>query len=222
MSNALIIADTHLPFVHREYLGFCKETQRRYGCTNVCHVGDVVDNHAISFHDPDPNGMSPAEELRLVRKELKRWFRAFPKVKAAIGNHDELHRRKAYRDGIPDGFLKSFKDAFEAPAGWQFGFEWRFGNWRLIHGTGTSGHDAAFKSAISGRISTAQGHIHTAAGVKFHASNKDIIWGMQVACGIDRKAYAFNYGRDFKDKPVLGCGVVLENGRIPMFVPMPM
>jgi hypothetical protein len=43
-----------------------------------------------------------------------------------------------------------------------------------------------------------------------------------VACGIDRKAYAFNYGRDFKDKPVLGCGVVLENGRIPMFVPMPM
>jgi hypothetical protein len=66
----------------------------------------------------------------------------------------------------------------------------------------------------------AQGHIHTAGGVKFHASPKDIIWGLQVGCGIDRKSYAFQYGRDFKDKPILGCGVVLENGRVPVFEPM--
>lgn len=224
--NTLIIGDTHEWFTHPDYLDFCKTTERKYDCKQVCHVGDIVDNHAISFHDHDPNGLSPAEELFRTRKRLKRWFRAFPRAKVAIGNHDEMHRRKAYHHGVPDGFLKSFAEAFECPAGWQFAFEWRFGEgkhrWRMIHGTGTNGNDAAFRSAMHGRISTVQGHIHTAAGVKFHASNKDIIWGLQVGCGIDRKAYAFNYGRDFKDKPILGCGVVLENGRIPLFEPMPL
>jgi len=226
MSNHIIIGDLHEPFTHRDYLAFCRETQRRYDCRRVTFIGDIADNHAISFHDHDPNGMSPAEELRILRLRLKKWFRAFPVADVCIGNHDELHRRKAYRDGIPDGFLKSFSEAMEAPDGWRFAFEWRYGKggvpWRTRHGTGTSGHDAAFKSAISGRISTASGHVHTSAGVKFHASDKDIIWGMQVACGIDRKAYAFNYGRDFSDKPILGCGVVLENGRVPLFVPMPL
>lgn len=220
--NTLIVADTHLPFTHRDYLDFCRDTYREYGCGRACHVGDIVDNHAISFHDHDPEGLSPKEELELCRKRLLPWFRAFPELYCAIGNHDELHRRKAFSDGIPTGYLKSFAEAYETPRGWRFAFEHRFGSWRLIHGTGTSGHDAAFKSAMSGRISTAQGHIHTAAGVKFHASTTDILWGMQVGCGIDRKSYAFRYGRDFKDKPILGCGVVAENGRIPLFVPMPL
>jgi hypothetical protein len=218
--NTLIIGDTHLPFTHRHYLDFCVDTAKAYGCKRICHVGDSVDHHATSFHDADPNGRSAGDELAFAKKALKPWFKAFPRVYSAIGNHDALIQRQAYAHGVPDGFLKSFKQAYDAPAGWRFSFEWRFGNWRLTHGTGTSGHDAAFKSAVRARISTAQGHIHTAAGVKFHASNADIIWGLQVACGIDRRAYAFNYGRDFLDKPILGCGVVLEGGRIPLFVPM--
>ena len=218
--NTLIIGDTHLPFTHRDYLAFCRHTADKYRIKRVCHVGDIVDNHAISFHDHDPNGMSPEAELLAARKELKRWVKAFPNVHCAIGNHDELGRRKAYTHGLPSQYLRSFSQVLDLPASWRFQFEWRFGNWRMTHGTGSSGHDAAFKQAVSSRISTAQGHIHTAAGVKFHASSKDILWGLQVACGIDRKAYAYNYGRDFKDKPILGCGVVLDNGRVPLFEPM--
>jgi len=220
--NTLIIADTHIPFVHPHYLAFCKQVERAYRIKRVTHVGDIVDNHAISFHDHDPNGWSAGDELRAARKELRRWTRAFPHVMACVGNHDELGRRKAYAHGIPETYFKSFNAIYGMPATWRVRFEWRFGNWRLKHGTGSSGHDGAFKQAVSGRISTAQGHTHTAAGVKHHASSKDLIWGMQVGCGIDRKAYAFNYGRDFTDKPVLGCGVVLENGTLPLFVPMPM
>jgi hypothetical protein len=220
--NTLIIGDTHLPFTHRHYLAFCHQTRVHYGCKRVVHIGDLVDNHAISFHDHDPDGLSAGAELELVRKELKGWFKAFPKVDVCIGNHDELHRRKAFADGVPAGFLKSFAQAFETPPGWRFDFEYDYGNWRAIHGTGTSGHDAAFKSAMSGRISTASGHVHTAAGIKHHASSRDIIWGMQVGNGIDRKAYAYSYGRDFKDKPIISCGVVLENGTLPLVIPMPM
>jgi hypothetical protein len=42
---------------------------------------------------------------------------------------------------------------------------------------------------------------------------------MQVGCGIDNDAYAFHYGRQFPKKPVLGCGVVLDKGRVPLVIP---
>lgn len=220
--NTLVIGDTHLPFTHRDYLAFCRHVQAHYKCKRVTHVGDIVDNHAISFHDQDPDGHAGGAELKIARKELVRWIKAFPRVDCAIGNHDALAARKAYSNGLPAAYLKSFGEVLGTPAGWRYNFSWKYGNWRLSHGTGSSGHDAAFKVSVSARISTAQGHIHTAAGVKYHASDKDILWGMQVGCGLDRKAYAFNYGRDFKDKPILGCGVVLENGTLPLFIPMPM
>lgn len=218
----LLIADTHLPFTKRGYLEWLRHVHNVYRCKRVTHIGDLVDNHSISFHDKDPNGMSPEAELMAARKQLARYVKAFPVVDCCIGNHDELGRRKLYAHGIPSQYIRSFNDVFELPKAWKFAFEHRYGNWRAIHGTGGSGHDNAFKQAISGRISTAAGHVHTAAGVKYHASSKDIIWGMQVGCALDHKAYAFNYGRDFKDKPIIGCGVVLENGTLPIFIPMPL
>jgi len=221
--NTLIIGDTHLPFTHRDYLPWCREVAHEYKVKRTCHVGDIVDNHAISFHDHDPEGMSAGEELIAARKEVARWVKAFPDMHCAVGNHDELGRRQAYGNGIPATYLKSFADVLGLPSTWRFRFNWQFDNaWQMTHGTGSSGHDAAFKVAVNHRVSTAQGHIHTAAGVKHHASNKDIIWGLQVGCGIDRKAYAFNYGRDFITKPILGCGLVLEGGKLPIFLPMPM
>lgn len=220
--NTLIIGDRHAPFIRDGYLDFCIDTFKRYGCKNVADVGDSVDHHAISFHDKDPGGYSASKEVKKARESLAPWFKAFPRAVSCIGNHDALIRRKALAHGLPEEFLKSFGEIYNAPSGWRYDFEWNFGNWRLLHGTGTSGHNAAFKSAVSGRISTAQGHIHSAAGTRFHASSKDILWGMQVGCGIDRKAYAFHYGRDFQDKPIIGCGVVLEGGTLPIFVPMPL
>ena len=223
--NTLIIGDTHVPFVHRNYLEFCRHTAAKYKARRVCHVGDVVDNHSISFHDHDADGMSPGDELKAARKVVALWAKAFPRVDCAVGNHDELARRQAVAAGLPGGYLRSFREVLGLPKGWRFAFTTTYRDrsghpWQLTHGTGSSGHDAAFKVANSHRISTAQGHIHTAAGVKYHANNKDIIWGLQVGCGIDRKAYAFNYGRDFKDKPILGCGIVLEGGVVLLFEPM--
>jgi predicted phosphodiesterase len=220
--NTLVIGDTHLPFTHRHYLDFCVDTARKYKVKRICHVGDLVDHHAISFHDHDPDGFSPGDELAFAKKAVKPWFKAFPRVDSAIGNHDALIQRKAFSNGIPAAFLKSFGDAYGAPKGWRFDFEFRYDNWMLSHGTGTSGDDAAFKAAKNGRASIAQGHIHSAAGVKYHANSRDIVWGMQVGCGLDRKSYAFSYGRDTPAKPILGCGVVVEGGRVALFVPMPM
>lgn len=221
-ADTLIVGDTHIPFLKRGYLDFINDTKRKYRIKRMCHVGDIVDHHSQSFHDHDPDGMSPGDERRLALKQLAQWYKAFPHMDCAIGNHDALVQRQAFTAGLSCSFLRSFGEAYNAPRGWRWDFEWRYGNWRLTHGTGSSGHDGAFKAAVSSRISTAQGHLHTAAGVKFHASSKDILWGMQVSCGIDRRAYAYNYGRDFRDKPLIGCAVVLEGGRLPLFIPMPL
>ena len=39
---------------------------------------------------------------------------------------------------------------------------------------------------------------------------------MNVGCGIDRTAYAFEYGKAMTKKPIIGSGLVLDNGRLPI------
>ena len=61
--NVLIIADTHCPWEHPGYLDFCNDIKKRVKCTQVVHIGDLVDNHSISYHEHDPDGWSPADEM---------------------------------------------------------------------------------------------------------------------------------------------------------------
>ena len=49
-----------------------------------------------------------------------------------------------------------------------------------------------------------------------------MIFGMNVGCGIDIDAYAMEYSRPFPKRPTLGCGVVLDGGRVAIFVLMPL
>ena len=52
------------------------------------------------------------------------------------------------------------------------------------------------------------------------ASRNDIIYGMNVGCGIDVGHMAFAYVKHFPKKPTIGCGVVLDEGRTAIFIPM--
>lgn len=218
--NIGVIGDRHAPFTHPDYLDFCRETFTKYRCTEVVDIGDGTDQHALNFHGSDPSGKSAKCEMKEAKKELARWYKAFPKAKSCIGNHDARIARRAYAGGIPSDFLRPLGEIYGAPEGWQFGFQFEINGVLFKHGNGTSGHNAAFVLAKASRQSVVAGHVHTAAGVHYHACDKDIIFGMNVGCGIERHTYAFAYGADHKNKPILGCGVVLENGTLPVFVPM--
>ena len=50
-------------------------------------------------------------------------------------------------------------------------------------------------------------------------SHDDRIFGLNVGCGIDIDRYAFAYAQDFKIRPGLGCGVVVDSGEA-HFIPM--
>lgn len=219
-NNVLVIGDTHLPFERQDYLDFCLKIQRMVKCGTVVHIGDLVDNHSISYHEHDPNGRSPADEMAEVDKRLEKWFKAFPRLSLCRGNHDVLVDRKAKTAGLPERAFKQFRQIWNLPNGWVDAFEFTIYGVRYTHGTGYSGKASHVQSAYDSRCSTVTGHTHSSGAVQYIETGKNAIFGMSVGCGIDRASYAMAYGKDFKFKPILGCGVVTDRGRFAQFFPL--
>jgi len=217
--NVLVIGDTHEPFCKDGYLEHCLKVQKDYNCGTVVHIGDLIDNHCISYHEHDPDGKSPGDEYILALNNCEKWFKAFPDVLICIGNHDRLPFRKAYTAGLPKNWLKSYQEMFKSPKGWKWDFVHKVNGVIYQHGTGMSGEMASINAARENRQSTVIGHLHTVCNTRFLASHKDLIFGMSVGCGIDHTKYAFAYGKENTRKPVLSCGVVL-NGKLPINIPM--
>lgn len=213
--NVLVIGDPHEPFCKDGYLEFCREMQEKYDCGTVIHIGDAVDNHAVSYHEKDVDGMSAGQEFNLAKQKMKRWYHTFPEVRVCIGNHDALPFRKIFSAGLPKEWLKSYEELLEAPKTWKWDFVHQHEGVIYQHGTGLSGEMASINAARENRQSTVIGHLHTVCNTRFLASYKDVIFGCSVGCGIDHSKYAFAYGRENTRKPVLSCCVVLE-GKTPI------
>jgi len=218
--SILVIGDTHIPFEIKNYLDFCLDIQKRVRCSIVIHIGDLVDNHAISYHEHDPNGYSPKDEIIEAKNCLRNWFKAFPRVFLCRGNHDRMVDRKGRTVGLPDCVFRPFRDIWDLPKYWQDDFSWTIDNVIFEHGTGYFGDFAHIKAAMNNRQSTVIGHTHHSLAGGYTANEKDRVWGMNVGCGINRKTYAFEYGRDFTKKPLVGCGVVTDNGKYWQTFPM--
>ena len=157
--------------------------------------------------------------MREADKHLEKWFKAFPSLCLCRANHD-LVDRKGKTAGLPSRVFRPFREIWNLPKAWIDEFSFELWNVRFLHGTGYNGDNAHMKAAYDNRQSCVIGHTHSFGGVGYMANNKDCIFGMNVGCGIDRKAYAFDYGRDFRKKPILGVGVVTDRGRFAQFFPM--
>lgn len=212
VDNVLFIPDLHAPFIKDGVLEFCQEQRDKYHAGTVIFAGDIVDGHAWSYHEHDPDGMSVGHEINAAKEQLKPWFEAFPNAISLMGNHDLLIQRKARTIGLSNQFIKGFGEVIGAPKTWEFKLEHTQDNVLYKHGNVGD----AFKVAQQSRISTCQGHFHAKTFVQWSVSEKDAIFGMQVGWGADRHAYAFDYGKPFAAKPIISCGLVLENGTLPI------
>jgi predicted phosphodiesterase len=208
MKTVLVVGDLHVPFHHPKYLDFCTRIHRELKCTDVVMIGDVVDNHAISYHEHDPDGWSPDQEMKEADRHLQKWFKAFPVAYLCRGNHDHLVDRKSKTVGLPSRVFKPFREIWGLPKGWKDDFHHIIDGVKYMHGTGYSGDLAHLKAAHDNRMPVVMGHLHSVCGVDYSANEVDCIWGMSVGCGVDRKAYAFEYGREHKKKPIIALGVV--------------
>lgn len=214
-NNVLVIGDLHLPFTHPGYLEFCKTQYRKWKCNQVVFIGDIADFHYSSFHSIEPSAMGCETEYEKMLKELAKWQKAFPVAKITYGNHDLIPFRKGLSGGLSRLMMKDWQELFNAPETWEFVESFIQDGVMYTHGT-----NAAIPRMTHSRISVVQGHLHSQQYVHWSQSEINRLFAMQVGCGIDTNAYAFHYGKSFPKKPVLGCGVVLDNGQIPLVIPM--
>jgi predicted phosphodiesterase len=212
-SSVLIIGDLHLPFIKKGYLEFCVDIQRKYNCTEVVFIGDILDNHASSYHESVADGYSAGDELTVSQKMVKLWAAVFPVAKACVGNHDDIPGRKAQTGGVSNRWLKSPNEVLEVP--WEFGEEFIIDGVTYTHGTGQKARMRA-KTEMN---SIVQGHYHSESYIEWYVGPDRKIFAMQLGCGVDRRSYAMAYGRNFK-KPHINCGVIIDGLPIIEYMPL--
>ena len=216
INNVLVIGDLHEPFCLDEYLDWCLEQYETYNCNEVVFIGDVIDNHYSSYHETSADGMGGADELDLAIKKIARWYDVFTKATVIIGNHDRLIMRKAQTSAIPSKWIKSYKEVLQVPE-WNFVERYEKNGVQFIHGEGGT---ARTKSRAD-MMNTVQGHLHTQCYTEHYVGKKFRIYGTQVGCGINHESYAMAYAK-YGKKPAIGCAVILNNGKTPINLLMPL
>ena len=211
MSRVLVVGDLHLPAERSDYLTFCKGLKKKYRTDKTIFIGDVLDHHAISFHQKHPESDSAVAEYHRSMEKLKDWKKAFQSACVCIGNHDERVGRLSATMGIPALYLKDYKEVFDTP-NWEWEYEWVIDGVSYLHGTGgTSGVTPAFNMAKARMGSTVSGHVHSVAGINWgQGPNNNKIFGFNVPCGVDMNHTLMQYGKNFIRKPVTGAGVVID------------
>ena len=162
----LVVGDIHAPFELKEYLQFCKDTYANYNCNQVIFIGDIVDNHASSFHISDPDGMGGGDELDLAIERIKDWAIAFPVADVMIGNHDRIIMRKAFDGQIPARWIKDYNEVLGTNWSWLESVV--YDNVLYEHGEGGQ----ALTKAKNNMMSSVCGHTHTEAYVKWLVSHR--------------------------------------------------
>lgn len=219
----LCVSDMHTPYGHPDTLAFLKALKKKYvdRAKNPCIVigGDEVDWHSISFHDHDPDLMSPRDELQTAINRLKPIFALFPKAYVLESNHGSLVYRKQKAHGLPRFVIKSYRDMLGAPKQWHWVPDLTL---RMSDGMQAYFHHG--KSSDVTKLSQAMGmsavqfHYHEKFKVEYWANPNGLYFGLQCGCLIDDSNLAYAYNKINLKRPLIGCGVIV-NGQ-PRLIPM--
>ena len=217
--TVLVIGDTHMPFHHQDTFDFLAALAARYRPDQVIHIGDLVDFHALSRHDTDPDGMGAGHELAAARDAVAKLAAMFPRVVVTEGNHDLNLARRAFRYGLPMETVKDLAVLLKTPAGWEFVRDVEIDGVLYSHGTGYGGTYATRRMVLEAQQSVVHGHTHQSGGVIWLSTKRGkALFGAATGCLIDINAYPFAYAKDIKAGVSLGSVVVVDG--TPHFHPM--
>jgi len=215
----LLISDLHLPYAHPDFLKFLKKIKLSLSPQIIISMGDLVDGHAISFHDNDVELLSAGNELEKAIAQVKLLHKLFPKMCVLESNHGSLVTRRLKHHGIPIAHLKSDQDLYSTP-------KWLNYPEILLHTKHPRstylhhGKSAAYnKLALEEGINAAQGHFHTKFEIQHIRAATGSRYNMFCGCLIDLKSMAFAYGRNNLRTPALGVSFIDKNGD-PYLIPM--
>ncbi len=211
MARVGIIGDTHIPYCLDGYMEFCLETFEAWECDTFIHIGDLIDHHALSFHDSEPLLKGVQGELEDARVELQPWYDAFPELLVTNGNHDLIPARQLKKVGIEaEVWMRPLEEVYHMPPGWKIVDTTEIDGVLYHHGYTANGANGFRNDAIKRMCRTVTGHAHGNCGISATASEHRLVWGMAVGCGVDVKSMAMVYGKHFLQKPIIGCGVVID------------
>ena len=206
-----IIGDTHIPYELPEYREWCKEVFDAWECDTIVHIGDLIDHHALSFHDSEPTLKGAHGELVEARDRLRPWYRTFPELYLCHGNHDLIPQRQLTKLGLGhETWMRPLQDVYGMPDGWNIVDEVELDGVLYHHGYTANGVNGFRNDSTKRMCRTVTGHCHSNAGVSATASSHRLVWGMAVGCGVDVSSMAFAYGKHFLAKPIIACGVVID------------
>lgn len=181
-------------------------------------MGDEVDQSKLSIkYTAGPDGLSAGEELEESIKALKPFYKRFPETFVLESNHTARIFKKAFAAGIPRGYLKTYKEFLKAPIGWNWLPELCIDGALYTHGESynqtswKTGMDVNYESIVIG-------HLHAGGGVIYRKNRKGLFWALNTGFLGDINAPCFDYGKHSKNKPTLGCGVIIDG--VGQFIPM--
>lgn len=225
----LVISDLQIPFQAAKALSFVKSVAKEFNIDkqNILCVGDEVDSYFGSMYAKSPNiSYSASQEIKDTKDEIRRWADAFPIMRLCTSNHGQRWVKKLEACEIPSQLIRPYREIIGAPRTWQYRDEWVIRTkhpFRMIHGCGYGGANGAKNAVIDSKISTVIGHLHSHAGISYvHTMGSNgTLWGFNTGCLVSVDSFAFNYGLFNRHKPILGIGVILDDGLRPVFIPYP-
>lgn len=192
----LVIGDIHEPFSLDGYLEFCVEQYNLNNCTKVVFIGDIIDNHASSYHQTEVDADNCVVEFEKAKKKIAKWYKAFPEATVILGNHDTIPTiRKSKSSVIAPQFFKDFGTALNVP-NWDFVLNIEIDGVFYTHGL----QQKAISRARNKMQSVVQGHYHTESySTQWITPLGYTIFAVQTGCGVDKDAYSNRFIKDCKD-----------------------
>lgn len=218
--SILCISDMHIPYEHEDAFKFLAAVKKVYKPDLVVCLGDLVDWHSISFHEKNPNLASPGDELDRIRKKAAILEKMFPEMIVIGSNHGDLPLRKMKNAGLPSKFLRNYNEIYGVGKGWVFCDDLTIEDGKEViyfaHGISKD----AVKVAAQRGVHHICGHYHTEFCIDYVSNPRNLLWGVNSGCLIDREALAFEYGKLTLDRPIIGTPVIVQGQ--PHLVPLMM
>lgn len=212
----------HFPCQHRDTIAFLKACNKEYQPSRVINCGDLVDNHALSFHDSCPDLDSAGKELNKAIGMMVPLYELFPIMDSVHSNHSSMLYRKALVAGIPRAMLKDYREFLQAPKLWKWHLDLtiEFRNREKCYFN--HGMKSANPTLLAQRngYSNVQGHHHHNLSVDYIRS-PDLTrryFAASVGSLADWHSLAMAYGRENLKKPNLGCLLIVDGK--PFVIPM--
>ena len=215
----LVFGDMHIPYQREGAIEFLEAIKKKYKPTKIICTGDEIDNHAMSFHDSDPDALGAGDELEKAINVMKKLYKLFPKVDLVDSNHGSMVFRKAKFSGIPLKYIRSMKNIIEAPEGWNWhkDYTYKMNNGQDLFVTHGLKKNTKLLAEQYG-CCTLQGHYHEDSSIQYSSNPRQLIWGCSVGCLVDDNSLAMEYNKTNLKRPILSC-VLITNG-IPQIIPM--